>query len=148
MKRSSVNELLKEFAIAAAESLGSPERKIFEHVQFHFICHRVDDKAVIMVTDNEYPSRVAFEILRELFADESEVFLNRILDERQDGLDRIGRLRSEIDETMVIAHENINRVIARGEDIDKLVERSENLSANSKMFYKVARDHNRCCYIS
>jgi synaptobrevin family protein YKT6 len=148
MKRNTVKELLKEFALAAAESLGSPERKIFEHDQFQFICHRADAKVVIMVIDNEYPSRVAFKIINDIFGDESEEFINYILQNRQDGLDRLGRLRSEIDETMVIAHENINRVIARGDDIDELVERSKNLSANSKLFYKAAAKHNRCCYIS
>ena len=140
--------VVKEFAIAAAESLGSPERKIFEHEQFYFICQRYNSKVVLMVTDSEYPSRVSFEIIRDIFEDESEEFLNHVLDTRQDGLDVISRIKSDIQETMVIAHENINRVIARGEDIDKLVEKSQNLSANSKMFYKAAARHNRCCSIS
>lgn len=148
LNRAVVRELLREFAIAAAESLGSPERKIFEHKQFQFICHRYGSKTVIIVTDSEYPSRVSFEIIRDIFENESEDFLKYILDQRQDGLDALGRLKSEIEETMVIAHENIDRVIARGEDIDKLVEKSKNLSANSKMFYKAAAKHNRCCGIS
>jgi len=51
-------------------------------------------------------------------------------------------------ETLVIMHENVDKVLGRGENIAELVEKSERLSASSKAFYKVARAHNTCCLIS
>ena len=146
--RGSVRELMQEFAIHAAESLDEPERKIFQHTQFTFSCQRIGSVAIVFVTDQEYPSRVAFEILRNLFENPSDRNMIHILETRQDGTDAISRVKSTIDETMVIAHENIDKVLARGHDIDELVERSATLSASSKMFYKTAKKHNRCCQIS
>lgn len=146
--RSVVRELMHEFAIHAAESLDEPERKIFQHAQFTFSCQRMGSYTIVFVTDQEYPSRVAFELLQNLFEDPSDRNMTNILETRQDGTDTISRVNSTIDETMVIAHENIDKVLARGHDIDGLVERSANLSASSKIFYKTAKKHNRCCQIS
>ena len=146
--RGSVRELMHEFAIHAAESLDEPERKIFQHTQFTFSCQRIGSVAIVFVTDQEYPSRVTFEILRDLFKDPSDRNMIHILETRQDGTDAISRVNFAIDETIVIVHENIEKILARGHDIDSLVERSANLSASSKMFYKTAKKHNRCCQIS
>ena len=148
LSRSSIRELIHEFAISAAESLLCPERKIFEHDEFQFICQRWEETSIILVTDFEYPSRVAFDILRHLFEDSSDNAMASIVETRQDGQDVLSRVSHSLEETLVIAHENVNRVIQRGEDIDKLVEKSERLSNTSKMFYKVARKHNSCCTIS
>tara|TARA_B110001450_G_C17606264_1_gene475240 strand:+ start:43 stop:570 length:528 start_codon:yes stop_codon:yes gene_type:complete len=146
--RRAVKELMHEFAIHAAETLLDPERKIFEHPDWSFSCQRFNDCAIVIVTDHEYPSRVAFELLRKLFDDPSESNLMHILETRQDGTDAISRVKSSLGETLVIVHENIDKVIARGHDIDDLVEKSANLSASSKMFYKTAKKHNSCCCIT
>jgi synaptobrevin family protein YKT6 len=146
--RGSVRELVQEFAIHAAESLNDPERKIFQHQEFSFSCQRQHDKAIVIVTDHEYPSRVTFELLLRLFANQSEENMIHILETRQDGTDAIARVKSTINETIVIVHENIDKVIARGHDIDQLVEKSARLSSTSKIFYKTATKQNRCCHIS
>jgi synaptobrevin family protein YKT6 len=148
ISRHSIKELLHEFVISAAESLNDPERKIFEHNEFQILCHRQSNDVVIIVTDHEYPSRVAFDIIKNIFHCPTDNNLIQIMQTRQDGLDTLSRIKSSLEETMVIAHENVNRVIQRGEDIDKLVEKSQRLSATSKTFYKVAKKHNRCCAIT
>jgi len=146
--RASVRELMHEFAISAAESLQHPERKIFEHEEFQFLCQRWENICLVLVTDHEYPSRISFDILHQLMEDPSDQMMVSIIETRQDGQDCLSRVQSSLNETMVIAHENVNRVIQRGEDIDQLVEKSERLSDTSKMFYKVAKKHNSCCNIS
>jgi synaptobrevin family protein YKT6 len=146
--RGAVSQLMHEFAIHAAESINDQERKIFQHEQFSFSCQRQNEWGIVIVTDHEYPSRVAFELLRDLFENPSDGNMVHIIENRQDGQDAISRVKSTLDETMVIAHENIDKVIARGHDIDELVERSANLSASSKMFYKTAKKHNSCCQLS
>jgi len=146
--RGAVQELMHEFAIHAADSMDTQGRKVYQHHQFSFSCQRIEDYTIVIVTDHEYPSRVAFELLRNLFENPSDQNMIHILENRQDGSDAMSRVKSAIDETMVIAHENIDKVIARGHDIDQLVEKSARLSSSSKMFYKTAKKHNRCCQIS
>lgn len=146
--RTFVKELMREFAIHAAESLDEIERKIFEHNDFQFICQRINSLATVIVTDKEYPSRSSFELTKQILNLPTEKHIQKIIDERQDGLDAIGRIKRDIDQTLVIAHENIDKVLSRGHDIDELVEKSANLSNASKTFYKTARKHNRCCTIS
>lgn len=42
-------------------------------------------------------------------------------------------------------HKTIESVLERGEKLDNLVERSNALSAQSKMFYKTTKKQNSCC---
>ena len=42
----------------------------------------------------------------------------------------------------------IDNLLERGEKLDSLVERSDDLSKQSKMFYKQARKTNSCCVVS
>ena len=146
--RSSAKELLREFALYSAEHLGNPERKIIEHTDYMFICQRNGTQAIIIVTDKEYPSRVSFEIILNIQKNPTSETIQNIIEKRQDGLDNISRIKSTIGETMVIAHENIDKILQRGHDIDELVEKSQNLSMSSKIFYKTAKKHNSCCVLS
>lgn len=54
------------------------------------------------------------------------------------------RVQQELDETKVVMHKTIESVLERGEKLDNLVERSNALSAQSKMFYKTAKKQNSC----
>lgn len=45
------------------------------------------------------------------------------------------RIQKELDETKIVLHKTIESVLERGEKIDSLVEKSDGLSAQSKMFY-------------
>lgn len=49
---------------------------------------------------------------------------------------------------MVLQHQTIDAVLERGVKLDDLVERSDDLSKASKMFYKQAKKTNSCCLIS
>jgi hypothetical protein len=53
--------------------------------------------------------------------------------------DTIMRVQAELDETKIVLHKTIESVLERGEKLDSLVERSDALSAQSKMFYKTAK---------
>ncbi|ORY20448.1 Longin-like domain-containing protein [Naematelia encephala] len=61
--------------------------------------------------------------------------------------DTIMRVQQELDETKVVLHKTIESVLERGEKLDNLVERSNALSLQSKMFYKTAKKQNSCCVI-
>ena len=52
------------------------------------------------------------------------------------GADKILKIQRELDETKVVLHKTIDSVLARGEKLDNLVDKSTNLSMASQMFYK------------
>lgn len=56
--------------------------------------------------------------------------------------DNIMKLQADLDETKVIMHKTIASVLERGEKIDTLVEKSDGLSQQSKMFYS---ELSTCC---
>jgi len=49
------------------------------------------------------------------------------------------RVQAELDETKIILHKTIESVLERGEKLDNLVQRSDALSAQSRMFYTTAK---------
>ena len=53
--------------------------------------------------------------------------------------DSILKIQQELDETKIVLHKTIESVLERGTKIENLVERSEGLSAQSKMFYTQVR---------
>ena len=61
--------------------------------------------------------------------------------------DSMTKLQSELDETKIIMHDNIEKILDRGEKLDDLVAKSEGLSYQSKAFYTTAKKTNSCCVI-
>jgi synaptobrevin family protein YKT6 len=59
--------------------------------------------------------------------------------------DRLTAIQRDLDETKVVLHATIESVLARGERLDALVDKSADLSLASQMFYKQARKTNACC---
>ncbi|THU56015.1 hypothetical protein C4D60_Mb11t12820 [Musa balbisiana] len=60
-------------------------------------------------------------------------------------VDKLLKIQRDLDETKILLHKTIDSVLARGEKLDSLVEKSSDLSAASQMFYKQARKTNQCC---
>jgi len=50
------------------------------------------------------------------------------------------KIQRELDETKIVLHKTIESVLERGEKIDSLVQKSDGLSAQSKMFYTQVGD--------
>ena len=71
------------------------------------------------------------------------------LQEYQDptNVDKLAKVDRQLHETKDILLQTIDKVLARGEKLDDLVERSKNLTDTSKQFYKQARKTNSCCII-
>ena len=61
--------------------------------------------------------------------------------------DKLMRIQRDLDETKVILHKTIESVLERGQRLDDLVAKGEDLSMASQMFYKQARKTNSCCTI-
>ena len=56
-------------------------------------------------------------------------------------------VQAELDETKIVLHKTIADVLERGEKLDSLVAKSDELSGQSKMFYKTAKQQNGCCVV-
>jgi len=137
--------------------------------QDEYMCHchvRPDNLAGVVCTDAEYPQRVAHSLVIKILEDFSEkvpsskwstedldtihfpqlpAYLSKFQNPAQ--ADSMTKLQSELDETKIIMHDNIEKILDRGEKLDDLVAKSEGLSYQSKAFYTTARKTNSCCII-
>ena len=59
--------------------------------------------------------------------------------------DKLLKIQQELDETKIVLHKTIDSVLARGEKLDNLVEKSSDLSKASQLFYRQAKKSNSCC---
>jgi len=75
--------------------------------------------------------------------------LEATLTEYQDPtkVDKIMKVDRSLAETKEVLHKTIEAVLARGEKLDELVDKSAELSASSKAFYKTAKKTNSCCAV-
>jgi synaptobrevin homolog YKT6 len=126
---------------------------------------RADGLCGSLTCDAEYPPRVAFSLLTKILEDfeaqnpkwrketNNEVITWAYLDEAvikyQDpgNADQIVRIQRNLDETREVLHNTIDSVLQRGEKLEDLVEKSGELSATSKLFYKQAKKANSCCAV-
>lgn len=115
---------------------------------------RTEGVAGIIISDPDYPALVAHQLLskvideflskypRTAFANSAPTLdfpqLKEYIVKYQDPqqADSIMKIQKELDETKIVLHKTIESVLERGEKIDSLVEKSDGLSAQSKMFYK------------
>ncbi len=114
---------------------------------------RTEGVAGIIISDPDYPALVAHQLLskvvdeflsrypRSAFATSNPTLdfpqLKEYIVKYQDPqqADSIMKIQKELDETKIVLHKTIESVLERGEKIDSLVEKSDGLSAQSKMFY-------------
>ncbi|KAI1317960.1 palmitoyltransferase [Mortierella claussenii] len=166
-QRSSVGEFMTFMAQTIAEKTQPGQRQSIE--ESNYVGHvyaRAEGVAGVVVTDKEYPTRVAFGLLNKILDEfttrfpspsmwsseqqpvsypELQQYLVTYQDPKQG--DTIMKVQRELDETKIILHKTIESVLERGEKMESLVERSDVLSSQSKMFYKTAKKQNSCCTI-
>ena len=135
----------------------------------NYVCHVYHQASnhlvVCMVCDPEYPERTAHALLIRTLAefekssatepwqtirqdrDHQPLWLAQNLQGWQDptNVDKLAKIQKNLDEITDIMHKNIQEVMNRGESLDSLLLQSEDLSNSSRLFYKRAKDHNRCC---
>ena len=144
------------------------QRQSVEHEGYVVHCYvRSDGLAGTVTTDTEYPARVAFVMLGQLLDEytqqhgdswkqvttpesvpfpPAEQYLQKYQNPAE--ADKVTKIQKDLDETTSILHKTIDSVLERGVKLDNLVEKSNDLSAQSKMFYKQAKKTNSCCVIS
>jgi synaptobrevin family protein YKT6 len=154
------------FSKTVAERTKPGQRQDVEEKSYTFHAYgRTEGVAGIIITDPDYPALVAHQLLskvvdeflakypRSQFAGSSPTLplpqLKEYIVKYQDPAqaDSIMKIQRELDETKIVLHKTIESVLERGEKIDTLVQKSDGLSAQSKMFYNQAKKQNSCCVL-
>ena len=65
--------------------------------------------------------------------------MKKYLDPKE--VDSIAKIQNELDETQQVLRKTIDSVLQRGEKLDTLIDKSNDLSASSKMFAKSVRSY-------
>ncbi|CAF9918900.1 MAG: palmitoyltransferase [Heterodermia speciosa] len=159
-------EFMSVFSKTVAERTRPGQRQDIEEKTYTFHAYgRTEGVAGIIISDPEYPALVAHQLLskvvdeflakypRSSFANSTPTlefkplkdYIVKYQDPQQ--ADSIMKIQKELDETKIVLHKTIESVLERGEKIDDLVQKSDGLSAQSKMFYTQAKKQNSCCLI-
>ncbi|TMW61990.1 hypothetical protein Poli38472_009483 [Pythium oligandrum] len=164
-QRSGIREMINFFSKTFIKRTPAGQRQSVQHEDYY--CHvfvRRDGLSGIVVADQEYPPRVAFALLNKLLDDYDKETrgawqsaagpqdwapLTTALSEYQDPskADKISAIQKELDETTAVLSKTIDNVLERGEKLDDLVAKSQDLSTQSKVFYKQAKKTNSCCIV-
>ena len=163
-QRSSVREMLTFISRTIVKRTQPGQRQSVEQDQYLVHVSNRGGLVAIAVMDKEYPTRAAFSVLGKMSDDYVYRFgdswktvsgddprgneaLAAAIKMYQDPheADKILRIQRELDETKIVLHKTIDSVLARGEKLDNLVDKSTDLSLASQMFYKQAKKQNQCC---
>jgi len=134
------------------------------------ICYAIsnsDKIGVTMICDEEYPKRVAIDFLLKIhdnfktFVQEKKIDLNMYTadtDVKYDYIsneieawqdpskkDTLMKLQNELNDVTDIMRQNLNELLKREENLESLMQKSNDLSATSVNFYKQAKKTNSCC---
>jgi synaptobrevin family protein YKT6 len=164
-KRGTVQELVTFFIRQVVQRTRPGEKNVID--EGDYVCHAyvsVENLAAAVVTDKSYPTRVALSLcalaLSEFrtangdkwrnFSTDTQMVTPSIKDllakyQKPDEADNISRIQKELEEVKEILHHSMEDLLNRGEKLDSIIERSEDLSASSKQFLWQAKKTNQCC---
>eukprot|EP00484_Ammonia_sp_Unknown_P014803 CAMPEP_0197072902 /NCGR_PEP_ID=MMETSP1384-20130603/210331_1 /TAXON_ID=29189 /ORGANISM="Ammonia sp." /LENGTH=208 /DNA_ID=CAMNT_0042511723 /DNA_START=93 /DNA_END=719 /DNA_ORIENTATION=+ len=168
-QRSSVREHLVFASRTSAERCPKGSRVTISLKEVPYILHvyrRVDGLCGIAITDQAYSERVAQTLVTKLTAGfekqfgnnwkkvaQDEVFnypqINQLLQEyvNPNQADKMMAVQQNLDEIKQIMHKNIEDILERGETLDNLLQKSDDIGEVSKMFHSKAKKNNQCCQL-
>lgn len=165
------NSVKEVFKFVCRESLvnlekGSRHSVVHENYMIHILVSDYDNFGFYAFVSADYPRRIAFDCLKKLAnahrmevgdswkkmqKDENIKFLtlNKCLKEYAEPkkVDNLLSAQTKVDEIKVIMHENIKLLLERGQKIETLVAKSNDLSSQTKMFMKQTEKTKSCCNI-
>ncbi|GBG80884.1 hypothetical protein CBR_g31440 [Chara braunii] len=166
-QRASVREMIVFVSRTIAKRTPIGRRQSVEHEEYMVHCYNRNGLCGLAFVDRAYPLRSAFSVINKVLdeylqrhgdawtsatadnKDPAPGWLEEALRKYQDPVeaDKLMKIQRDLDETKIILHKTIDSVLARGERLDSLVEKSTDLSMASQVFYKQAKKTNQCCVI-
>ncbi|XP_074591607.1 VAMP-like protein YKT61 [Curcuma longa] len=163
-QRSAAKEFILFVSRTVAKRTPPGQRQSVQHEEYKVHSYNRNGLCAMAFMDDHYPVRSAFSLLNTVLDEYQKTFgeswrvqqtdstqpwpfLTEALTKFQDPAeaDKLLKIQRDLDETKIILHKTIDSVLARGERLDSLVDKSSDLSAASQMFYKQARKTNQCC---
>ncbi|XP_003744333.1 synaptobrevin homolog YKT6 [Galendromus occidentalis] len=164
-QRSSAAEFMRFTSNVVVERCQLATRTTIKEGEYMCHCYaRSDGLSGVLISDHEYPNRVAHTFISKVLDDFAakyspdtwssggnkplaglEAQLAKYQNPNQ--ADAMSKIQCDLDETKIILLNTIDAVLERGEKLDDLVAKSDDLSAQSKMFYKTAKKTNQCCVL-
>jgi synaptobrevin family protein YKT6 len=168
---------IREFLIFASREVAGRtnlgERNCIRHspkdmdMEFHTHCYvNSEGLGSVVLTGGQYNQRVAFTLvakaLEELKKLGAESFLKYTTDtsltldtvaalfkkfQVPEEADSITKIEKDLAETREVLIQNVEKLLVRGERLEELMEKSQDLSFQSKAFAKQAKSLNSCCTI-
>ncbi|MQL93076.1 hypothetical protein Taro_025716 [Colocasia esculenta] len=165
-QRSAAREFILFVGRTVAKRTPPSQRQSVQHEEYKVHSYNRNGLCALTFMDDHYPVRSAFSLLNKVLDEYQKTFgeswrtiqadvtqpwlyLTEALTKFQDPAeaDKLLKIQRDLDETKIILHKTIDSVLARGEKLDSLVEKSSDLSAASQMFYKQAKKTNQCCTV-
>lgn len=161
--RGQYQSFMTMFSKTIAERTQPGRRQSVEEQDYMFHCYARSEGIAGILISKDYPSLTAHAVLSKVVDEFIAQFptpssrkapvsfpaLKGHLTTAQDPAQAssIVAIQKELDETKIVLHQTIEQVLRRGEKLDDLVSKSEDLSAQSKQFYKTAKKQNSCCTV-
>lgn len=150
-KRSVVQDMCTFASTETIRRSRPGEKNSYEHQSY--ICYvsvTESGLSVACVCDTEYPIRIAYDFLSNiLICWNNKEFdtIKSMLVSYQDitVVDKISAIRQELTETTLICQETINKLLIREDEIKDLIQKTDNLSIQSKLFLIESEKLNSCC---
>ncbi|CAI5930810.1 unnamed protein product [Closterium sp. NIES-64] len=163
-QRGTVKEMIWFVSRTIARRTPPGRRQSVEHEEYLVHCYNRNNLVGMVFASAAYPTRSAFSVINKVLDDyvaakgdswmqataddrEQHAFLEDAIAKFQDPVeaDKLMKIQKELDETKFILHKTIDSVLERGEKLDTLVEKSNDLSMASQLFYQQAKKNNQCC---
>eukprot|EP00483_Globobulimina_turgida_P004615 UN04624 len=168
-QRYSVREHLVFASRTSSERCPKGSRVTISLKEVPYILHvyrRVDGLCGIAITDQAYSERVAQTLVTKLTSgfekkygnnwkkvnnDEKMSYpqINGLLLEyaNPNKADKMLAVQQNLDQIKQIMHKNIEDILERGETLDNLLQKSDDIGEVSKMFHSKAKKNNQCCQL-
>lgn len=112
-----------------------------------------NEKRFVVISDKNYPKcttmKLGKELLKNKLSNNTEL-INKNLDvyltkyRNPDDVNKILKINNELDDIKGLMIKNVETLINRGEKLDSLIDKTNELSYTSKVFFKNTRKLNRC----
>lgn len=160
-QRGTVKEMIVFVSRTIAKRTPPGRRQSVEHEDYLVHSYNKNNLVGIVFANSQYPTRAAFSVINKVLDDfsaqkgeswrsettdnpNSVPELEQALAKYQDPVeaDKLMKIQKELDETKIILHKTIDSVLERGEKLDTLVEKSNDLSMASQHTSKHQRKDN------
>ncbi|KAJ1604707.1 SNARE protein [Cryptosporidium canis] len=163
-ERNSIKEIFKFIVKSITPKLSSGIKEIITHEEFSIFSYKWSDGlSIYMICDYDFPARVAFSSIFEMYmhinnpntTEESNTdedhFIHKViiaaLNKYKDPTvsDAIIESQIKIDKARDAINVSLKSFLDRGENLDELIQKSNDLSQSSKKLFKMSKKTKKPC---